>query len=226
MNAQERIELMHAVLDCEATPEQARSLAGILAVDAKARAEFEELKALFEGLKAVNQAHVPEGLAASVMAGIPERRDPLPASSGVIGQSLKASSITSARASAKSLRVSRSGPRFKGEDGSERKPGISGTRKFWLGAGLAAAVTAIVVTSGIVEFPSSGKQTSGAVVPVPRDRVEQSNATDSKSGTPSGSSTAAPVAGGVGDAARGDAVGGNAVREDAARGDAGRGSSR
>ena len=62
---------MHAVLDGEATPGEARELERLLAADPAARAEFDDLQRLFDGLKAVPMAFPPEGLVSSVMADLP-----------------------------------------------------------------------------------------------------------------------------------------------------------
>jgi len=67
MNRSRQIELMHAVLDGEATAEEGRELDAVLASDARAREEYEELRGLFEGLRALPQPFPPEGLAASVL---------------------------------------------------------------------------------------------------------------------------------------------------------------
>ena len=48
-------ELMHAVLDGEATAVEARELDAVLARDAKAKDEFDELRSLFEGLRHCRQ---------------------------------------------------------------------------------------------------------------------------------------------------------------------------
>src|SRR5258705_1026302 len=71
MKYSEHTPVMHAVLDGEATPGETRELERLLATDSTARAEFEDLKRLFEGLKAMPKEYPPEGLVASVMANIP-----------------------------------------------------------------------------------------------------------------------------------------------------------
>ena len=72
MNRSRQVELMHAVLDGEATVAEARELEAVLARDARAREEYDELRHLFEGLRALPQPFPPEGLAASVLANIPQ----------------------------------------------------------------------------------------------------------------------------------------------------------
>lgn len=75
MNKHERTELMHAILDDEATAAERRELDCLLAADPAARAEFDELKRLFEGLAQIPKAYPPEGLVASVMANVNIRQN-------------------------------------------------------------------------------------------------------------------------------------------------------
>src|SRR6266511_2671181 len=70
MKRHELTELMHAVLDGEATAAERRELDGLLASDPAAKGEFDELKRLFEGLAQIPKAYPPEGLVASVMANV------------------------------------------------------------------------------------------------------------------------------------------------------------
>jgi anti-sigma factor RsiW len=88
-------ELMHAVLDGEATSEETRELERQLAADPAARAEFDDLKRLFADLSSVPKVYPPEGLVASVMASISQQqrsedgiRQPFTAP-GVIGQAFR-----------------------------------------------------------------------------------------------------------------------------------------
>ena len=65
-------ELMHAVLDGEATDgRRSASSSARLAADPAARAEFEDWQRLFAALGAVPQEHAPEGLVASIAAAMP-----------------------------------------------------------------------------------------------------------------------------------------------------------
>src|SRR5512146_482074 len=95
MNHTQLVELMHTVLDGAATPAEARELEARIASDPSARAEFESLKALFDGLSRVPQGFPPEGLVASVMAALPsrdersEQSDQLFSPSGVFEPNLK-----------------------------------------------------------------------------------------------------------------------------------------
>src|SRR5690242_14473157 len=88
MNHPQLIELMHAVLDGEATSDERRALETALGRDPSARSEFEELRKLFEGLRAVPQPFPPEGLVASVIANAPR-----PGSDGDAHQLFGATSV-------------------------------------------------------------------------------------------------------------------------------------
>ena len=59
MSQSQLVELMHVVLDGEATPAQAAELERRLDSDATARAQYEELRCLFDGLSRVRQAFPP-----------------------------------------------------------------------------------------------------------------------------------------------------------------------
>src|SRR5258708_20711699 len=88
MKPSELTALMHAVLDGEATPAEARALERRAAADPEARAEFDSLRALFDELKGLPQAFPPEGLVAAVMASLPSPQ--LSASSRVLGKPAQA----------------------------------------------------------------------------------------------------------------------------------------
>jgi anti-sigma factor RsiW len=158
MKPYELTELMHAVLDGEATPAEARNLERILAADADARAEFDSLRALFDELKGVPQALPPEGLVASVMADLPSSQ--LSAPSRVIGARAQAGSPISDMA----RRESRSVP-FSGSRLMKRKV-------IFVGAGVAALAVILLASSGI-DFPPGGTNTTGAIVPAQRFRADQ-----------------------------------------------------
>src|SRR5512141_1514136 len=90
MNRPEHIELMHSVLDGEATPAQEQELNRLLATDRLASRRFEELRRLFGILGRVPAADPPEDLVDLVMAKVrlrqtqpDSRRQPF-AHSGVI----------------------------------------------------------------------------------------------------------------------------------------------
>jgi len=107
---------------------------------------------------------------------------------------------------------------------SEQK--IGSKRKVWIGVSI--AVAAVVVASQYVDFPPSGKDVSGTIVPAQRYQAAQPTAADVKLGNstagsgqtaPATAGNAADAARGAGDAARGGA--GDAARggsADAARG--------
>ena len=88
MKPSELTTLMHAVLDGEATPAETRELERHLAAEPEARAEFDSLRALFDELKGMPQAFPPEGMFASVMAGLTSSQ--LSAPSRVISKTTQA----------------------------------------------------------------------------------------------------------------------------------------
>src|SRR5436190_11671181 len=61
-------QLMHAVLDGEASEPQARELERALAADPLARARFEELKRLFSALEGVPEATPPADIVERILA--------------------------------------------------------------------------------------------------------------------------------------------------------------
>jgi hypothetical protein len=195
MDPKELVELMHTVLDGEATAIQRRALERQLASDPAARAEFDALRGLFSELEALPAAHPPEGLAAAVMAEVPTHQ--LSGPSRVIGAtSNPPSDANTVRRPIRSWPSSGSGSM------SEQK---GSKRKIWIGAGLVALAAAIIVTSGI-DFPPGGTSTSGAIVPAQRYRADQPATTGvGQTGQADAQRASQPETGNVGDA-RSDAA--------------------
>src|SRR5258708_8694178 len=113
MKAFERTELMHGVLDGEATPDEARELDRLLATNPAARAQFEELRSLFDALSRVPKAFPPEGLVAAVMASVPRRPAPAEDSAQLFAQSrvISQSSMEAREASPGRSTLHRASPR-------------------------------------------------------------------------------------------------------------------
>jgi len=183
-------ELMHTVLDGEATPDQAKELDRHLAADPVARDEFEELRRLFDGLSQVPQVYPPEGLVASVMAGVSQQRtagddfrQPF-APARVIG--------SDSREDPDSV-PGKSDAHLRSNQMSQEKAGSK--RKIWIGGAIAAAAVVLAISSGI-DFPPGSKDTAGTIVPAQRYRAPQNTADDVKLGAPgSAQSTTIPAAG-------------------------------
>ena len=202
----ERTQLMHVVLDGEATPDEALELERVLGADPAARTEFENLKSLFEGLSRVPKAFPPEGLVAAVMASVPRRPAPqddssqLFSESGVFRQSSMEARGANPGKSAKVQQVSQPGPYLKGQNVSELKNGFFSKRKVWIGGGIAAAAAVLAVSFGI-DFPPGVKDTIGTIVPAVRFRAPQ-NSEGIQVGAPLGSQSGQvdPTAGGAGSA--------------------------
>ena len=201
MKYSEYTPLMHAVLDGEASPGESAELTRLLAADPAARAEFDELQQLFEGLKAIPQPFPPEGLVYSVMAGLPAYSPQRPTRFGGVRQLFSRSRVIGTTGehsteapgsfpgtSATVHPISHRGPHFRGEKNmSEQNTSSVGNRKIWIGAGVAAAAVIVAVSTGVL--PPSGKDTAGTIVPAQRYQAAQPTAADVKLGTPA--STAA-----------------------------------
>ena len=169
-------ELMHAVLDGEASNAEARELETRLAADPAARAEFGDWKRLFGALSAVPKEHAPEGLVASIAAAMPEtpgRRDaalqPFPGRR-VLGQT--------------SFGISRRDPIRSVTMTEQSSRRIFAHRKAWLGGGIAAAA-AVVVAQIAFDFPLP-KDVVGTVIPAQRYRAAQNGSEQVQLGAPAG----------------------------------------
>jgi hypothetical protein len=169
-------ELMHAVLDGEASDAEARELEMRLAADPAAQGEFEDWKRLFEALDAVPKEHAPEGLVAAITSTMPQApgapgaaNQPFPGRR-VLGYTLPG---TSRREPTRSVTMS--------EQSSRR---IFAHRKAWLGGGIAAAA-AVVVAQIAFEFPLS-KDVVGTIIPAQRYRAAQNGSDQVQLGAPAG----------------------------------------
>jgi hypothetical protein len=172
MNTSTTTELMHAVLDGEATPEEVREFDLRLAGDAGARAEFAALRRMFDDLGRLPPRLPPEDLQARLLAQV---NQPL-APPRVIGSSTLRDSFSKFIST---LRHTFTADTYR--NGADMK-------KIWIGA--AVAVVAVV---GVAQFmlgdkPAS-KDTMGTIVPADRYRGEQPTAGDVKVGSPTGTGT-------------------------------------
>ncbi|MGE5089071.1 MAG: anti-sigma factor family protein, partial [Candidatus Levyibacteriota bacterium] len=183
MNKTSLTELMHLVLDGEATDEEARELEQHLAADAGARARFGELQRLFAGLGAIPQAFPPEGLVASVMANIPQNRPPARRSSqlladpGVIGPDTMQIRGAGHGRTKGSRSLFQPWVFFGSTNMSEQNSGHSNKRKIVIGGAIAAAA-AIVAVSSLMQAPGDGKDTAGTIMPAQRYQAPQSAVQD------------------------------------------------
>jgi len=184
-------ELMHAVLDGEASDAEARELEMRLAADPAARAEFEDWKRLFEALDAVPKEHAPEGLVDSVTSALPS---PPPLAAGDRGQPSSDPRVLGHALFGFPRRVF-------GESRAMEPPHVASStstrsitmtqsrifahRKAWLGAGIAAAA-AVVVAQVAFDFPVA-KDVVGTVAPAERYRAAPNGSEDVKLGAPAGS---------------------------------------
>jgi hypothetical protein len=181
-------ELMHAVLDGEASNAEARELEMRLAADPAARAEFEDWKRLFVALEAVPKEHAPEGLLASIASAMPE-------APGATGQPFPGRRVLGHALFGFPRRVF-------GESRAMQPPHVASSiptrsvtmtqqsrifahRKAWLGAGIAAAA-AVVVAQVAFDFPVA-KDVVGTVAPAERYRAAPNGSEDVKLGVAAGS---------------------------------------
>jgi anti-sigma factor RsiW len=184
-------ELMHAVLDGEASAAEARELEMRLAADPAARAEFDEWQRLFRALGEVAQEHAPEGLVATVTSALPsprraadDRGQPFP-DRRVLGHALFGfpRRVFGESRAMQAPRVAPSTPTRSVTMTQQSR--IFAHRKAWLGAGIAAAA-AVVVAQVAFDFPVA-KDVVGTVAPAERYRAAPNGSEDVKLGVPAGS---------------------------------------
>jgi F0F1-type ATP synthase delta subunit len=175
MRSTELQALMHLVLDGEASAEEAAALERQLAASPAARAEFEELRHLFNDLAGMPRRHPPEGLVAAVQAALPV----IP-SKGQPGDQLSpASRVLAAASGGIDVRGDRPMEQQHQPFAPQRSlpmtqphPPYSAKRKAWIGAGIALAAVAIVVQFGFDSTPRS-EDVAGTVQPAQRYRAQQ-----------------------------------------------------
>ena len=172
-------ELIHAVLDGEASNAEARELETRLAADPAARAEFEDWKRLFEALDAVPKEHAPEGLVASIASAMPQA----PGASGAASQPFPDPRVLGHTLFGISRRVPTRSVTMT-EQSSRR---IFAHRKAWLGGGIAAAA-AVVVAQIAFDFPLP-KDVVGTVIPAQRYRAAQNGSEQVQVVAPAGQAT-------------------------------------
>jgi hypothetical protein len=164
---------MHAVLDGEATPEEARELEELLAGDAGARAEYDALRRIFARLQALPRLEPPPGLGEAAWA-----HRQLSRSNGV-----DVSSAEPGKPPPAPERI-RQVPRGLSRGSPTEETTMSQTskkRSLWIGTGVAAAA-ALVVLYAVVDIPPKGDNLAGTVAPAQRYRAEQFKADDVKLG--------------------------------------------
>ncbi|MBC8024320.1 MAG: hypothetical protein H7Y14_14440, partial [Burkholderiales bacterium] len=159
-------ELMHAVLDGEASEPQARELERALAADPGARARFDELKRLFEALEGVPEATPPAAIVERILS-----RTAVPASgTGSNDQLFGFSRVRDAF-----------GQLLTGGIMSQPQNGNARRRNIFIGIGL-AAVGAVLFGHYVLEIPGNDNL-SGTVAPAQRYRsTEQVKPTDVRLG--------------------------------------------
>ena len=206
MDNRERARLMDAVLDGEATPDEAKALERLLAADCAARAQFDQIKRVFDGLRSIPQAFPPEGLVASVLSNIPQngfpraRKDQLSSRSRVIGVARKEARGTSPGISIKGSPV----PPLREWSMNEHNSG-SRRRNVWIGSSIAVAA-ALVALAYTIDFPPGAQSVVGTIVPAQRFKAAQPAMDDIKAGGAAASQSIPLQAGSAANAAANNAV--------------------
>ncbi len=203
-------ELIHRVLDGEASEAQAQQLQQLLAAEPAARAEFEAVQQLFIDFKSVPQKHPPEGLVAAVMAAVAvpaaksRRSNQLFSWPRVFGPAPRDSV---SRTSATPHRNTRLQSFFRSIDMSQQTRSPFGSRKIWIGGAIAAAAVVVVAQFGL-GGKTNEKDLIGTIAPADRYRAPQATGADVKAGTTTGGDTKPTEPGAAGQGGGGAAQGG------------------
>ena len=180
-------ELMHGVLDGEASDAQARQLQQLLAGDAQLREEYDALQGLFSALRQVPQREPPAGLAASVISALDARQISLQPQHQLSSRPRVISATPRESISRNSINTWLNGlvtNFLRSIDMSNQQtPSTFGNRKLWIG-GAMAAVAVIVVAQFGFDGKTSAKDTIGTIAPADRYRAPQATAADVNVGTP------------------------------------------
>ena len=191
-------QLMQAVLDGEASPDQARDLEQLLAADPAARARFEEFTRLFRDLGGMPRVQPPDGFGAAVMERValrPPRNGgwrQLFSLSRVSRGSVNGSRGFTPGLSARAHRGFQPGPHTGDFKMSDQQGNSKGNRKLWIGGGIAAAAAVVIVSQFGIDYPATGEATSGTIAPAQRYRAAQPTAQDVQVGSQTGTQSGQP----------------------------------
>jgi len=163
MASEDLQRLMHAVLDGQASPDEARALEARLAADPDARAEFEAWRSLFGQLRHVPQADAPADLLPSIRAAL--RPHQLSAPSSVIEHGLHNN---------RSFGILSTLRRLLWPAPSEEFGRMSINRK--LVAGGAFAAVAVGIAAIVFDYPPKSQDVMGTIAPAERYRAPQAGA--------------------------------------------------
>src|SRR5579863_3042061 len=222
MKSDELLELMHEVLDGAASAKELRKLDELLSQDPVARAEFEDLRRLFEGLNTMPRELPPGDLVSTVAARIPPAprrsvwRSQLFSRSGVLRLlSIQTRANTAAQPD-KTWPVSRFETPSRNDKMSTDK-GLFSKRMVWIGAGVAAA--AVVVATRFFDIPANSGV--GTIVPAERFQATQPGAGDVNGSSGTDSTQVGVVVGGTVDRAAVDRAAADRAAVDRAAADRG-----
>jgi uncharacterized protein YjbI with pentapeptide repeats len=163
MASEDLQRLMHAVLDGQASPDEARALEARLAADPDAQAEFEAWRSLFGQLRHVPQADAPADLLPSIRAAL--RPHQLSAPSSVIEHGLHNN---------RSFGILSTLRRLLWPAPSEEFGRMSINRK--LVAGGAFAAVAVGIAAIVFDYPPKSQDVMGTIAPAERYRAPQAGA--------------------------------------------------
>lgn len=183
MKAAELTALMHTVLDAEATRAEAAALEQQLAADPAARAEFEQARELYRQLGVLPQPFPPEGLVATVAAGLArsERHQPFQSRRVLASSPAQNPGQEPDRTSAASATRHRPSPSTWRASMTQQSSSIFANRKTWIGAGVALVALVVVVQFGF-DGKTKKEDVAGTVVPAERYRAAQPAAQEIKLG--------------------------------------------
>jgi hypothetical protein len=167
-----QLQLMHEVLDGEASAHDVRELDRLLAADPEARAEYEALRCLFDGLNSMPKAVPPDGMVAETLARIPsrsKRRHRLRQLSSRWRVFVSDATRLREKSPTRGARTQRN---FQGE---QNRTEVMNKRNLFIGVGVAAV--AVIAAAYYFDFPPSNDM-SGTIAPANRSVAAQPGATD------------------------------------------------
>src|ERR1700674_2300527 len=169
MHRPEHFQLMFAVLDGEASAAEAAALDPLLAADPAARAQFDELRRLFEHLERVPELTPPQGLLESVVARFARRHG----REATDGQPFGPSRVSRLQSEDPSRSPSPETTKLQRDmTMSQPTSGSPSKRKVWIGIAVAAVAVGLVGHYAL-DFPTGGENAAGTIVPAQRYRAEQ-----------------------------------------------------
>lgn len=189
MDARRLHELMHAVLDGEATPEERDELERWLERDEAAFREYAALRSLFATLAEQPVFEPPKDLVERIAAALPVE----PARAAEIPDQLSDAPRVIAARPQRTGWASRLSTivrwLFQSDTTTTESWTMNANRRIWVGGAAAAAAVGIAMFA--FDYPPKSQDVLGTVVPAERYRAPQAGAEAVKLGTPSAATTSA-----------------------------------